>query len=92
MINLFAKENEDQEDEEEQEQEHEEQEEEEEEEEEDYFEEVRCTAWVNSALLTSHISLLNTTLITPCILTPPCEYIFKKISFYNWGQKVEKVC
>ena len=72
VINLFAKENEDQEDEEEQEQEQEEQEQDEEEEE-DYFEEVRCTAWVNSALLTSHISLLNTTLITPCIMTPPCE-------------------
>ena len=72
VINLFAKENEDQEDEEEQEQEQEEQEQDEEEEE-DYFEEVRCTAWVNSTLLTSHISLLNTTLITPFILTPPCE-------------------
>ena len=41
VINLFAKENEDQEDEEEQEQEEQEQDEEEEE---DYFEEVRCTA------------------------------------------------
>ena len=68
---MFAKEDEDQEDEEEEEEQGEE------EEEEDYFEEVRspvrCTALVNSALRTSHISLLNTTFITPRILTLSCE-------------------
>ena len=90
VTNLFDKEDEDQWDKEEEEEEEEQEEQEEQEkEEEDYFEEVRCTAWVNSALRTSHISLLDTTLITPFILTPSCELN----NFFIIGrEKVEKVC
>ena len=74
VINIFAKEDEDQQDEEEEEEG--EEQEQEEQEQADYFEKVRCSAWVNSALRTSHISLLNTTFITPWILTPSFENFF----------------